>query len=328
MKKSDTIKFAFITDTHIDNNYGNRVDDAQLSILSKISQSYKLAEKNGCQFMIHGGDVFNRVSINEKKNSIFNRLRKIIVTSKIPSYFILGQHDINYSFETYEKSSLKMLSESCDGKFELLKEKKEINGCLFVPSHVYDDVQEVCSKIEHFETPVVAVAHCLLYDTKSMFNTISVAETSLKTENINLVLSGDLHCGFKFQKHNKTYFYNPGSLLRKARDQKDRIPKVAIFTISQFFGNWQIELEEIELDCLNGNACFTPEKEERKEVSKELEVIEKNDITDFTKELSSVEVKSISIFDFLNERANAENLDKKVLDRILSYQDKIDLNNV
>jgi hypothetical protein len=79
---------------------------------------------------------------------------------------------------------------------------------------------------------------------------------------------------------------------------------------------------------LSGNACFTPEKEERKEVSKELEVIEKNDITDFTKELSSVEVKSISIFDFLNERANAENLDKKVLDRILSYQDKIDLNNV
>ena len=62
--KNESIKFAFITDTHIDNNYGNRLDDAQSSILSKISQCYKLAEKNGCQFMIHGGDVFNRVSIN------------------------------------------------------------------------------------------------------------------------------------------------------------------------------------------------------------------------------------------------------------------------
>lgn len=327
MKNSDIIKFAFITDTHIDNNYGNRLDDAQSSILSKIAQSYKLAEKNGCQFMIHGGDVFNRVSINEKKNSIFNRLRKIIVSSKIPTYFILGQHDINYSFETYEKSSLKMLSESCDGKFELLKDEKNICGCRLVPSQVYDDVQEVCSKITHGNEPVVAIAHCLLYDAKKMFNTISVAETALKTENIDLVLSGDLHCGFKFQKHNKTYFYNPGSLLRKARDQKDRIPKLAIFTISEFFGEWQIDLKELELECMNGDACFAPEKTETKTVEKNIEIAESN-IEDFTKELSNVEIKKLSIFEFLEEKANIENLDKEVLKRIFSYQDKIDLDNV
>ena len=328
MKQNETIKFAFITDTHVDNNYGNRLDDAQSSILSKISQSYKIAEKNGCQFMIHGGDVFNRVSINEKKNSIFNKLRRIIVNSKIPTYFILGQHDINYSFETYEKSSLKMLSESCDGKFELLKESKMICGCKFVPSHVYEDVQDVVSKINAGNAPVVSVAHCLLYDSKSFFNTISVAETAVKSENVNLILSGDLHCGFEFQKHNKTYFYNPGSLLRKARDQKDRTPKVAIFTIYDFFGEWKIELKEFELDCLNGEACFAPEKEEQKNVDKNIIVEEEKNITDFTKELSSVEVKSISIFDFLQEKAVSENLDTKILDRILSYQDKIDLENL
>lgn len=325
--KNESIKFAFITDTHIDNNYGNRLDDAQSSILSKISQCYKLAEKNGCQFMIHGGDVFNRVSINEKKNSILKKLRKIIVSSKIPTYFILGQHDINYSFETYEKSSLKLLSDVCDGKFELLKDEQEICGCRFVPSHVYQDVQEVCGQIKRFEAPVIAVAHCLLYDTKSMFNTISVAETALKSENIDLILSGDLHCGFKFQKHNKTYFYNPGSLLRKARDQKDRQPKLAIFTFSNFFGEWQIDLKEIELECLNGDACFATEKEDRKEVEKNIEVVEKN-ISDFTNELSNVEVKNISIFEFLEEKANMENLDKEVLKRIMSYQDKIDLENI
>lgn len=327
MKKYEScIKFAFITDTHVDNNYGNRVDDAQASILSKISQCYKLAEKNGCQFMIHGGDVFNRVSINEKKNSIFNRLRKIIVSSKIPTYFILGQHDINYSFETYDKSSLKMLSESCDGKFELLKEEKNIKGCYFVPSQVYDDVQDVCANITHINSPVVVIAHCLLYDTKSCFNTISVAETALKSENVNLVLSGDLHCGFKFQKHNKTYFYNPGSLLRKARDQKDRVPKLAIFTLSEFFGEWQLDLQEIELDCLNGDACFVPEEKEKKVVEKNIEISPK--IEEFTKELSSMEIKSISIFEYLEERANMENLDKEILKRIFSYQDKIDLDNL
>lgn len=327
MRKSETIKFAFITDTHIDNNYGNRLDDAQASILSKIAQSYKLAEKNGCQFMIHGGDVFNRVSINEKKNSIFNRLRRIIVNSKIPSYFILGQHDINYSFETYEKSSLKMLSESCDGKFELIQSEKNIFGCDIVPSHVYEDVQEVCSKITHRNAPVIVVAHCLLYDTKAMFNTVSVAETSIKSENVNLILSGDLHCGFKFQKHNKTCFYNPGSLLRKSRDQKDRVPKVAIFTISEFFGEWQVDIEEFELECLPAGACFEEEKEEKKEVDKDVSLKEQN-ITDFTEELSSIEVKSISIFEFLEEKAKMENLDKGVIDRILSYQDKVDLNNL
>ena len=324
---NETIKFAFITDTHVDNNYGNRLDDAQSSILSKMSQCYELAEKNGCKFMIHGGDVFNRVSINEKKDSIFNRLRKTIVSSKIPTYFILGQHDINYSFETYEKSSLKMLSESCDGKFELLKETQEIFGCRFIPSHVYENVQEICSKIERSNAPTIAVAHCLLHDKASAFELVSIAETALKSEGIDLILSGDLHCGFEFQKHNKTYFYNPGSLLRKARDQKDRTPKLAIFTISDFFGEYQIDLKEIELKCLNGDACFSAEKEEVKKVVKNIDIEEKN-ISDFTEELSKIEVKNFSIFEFLEEKANMEKLDKEVLKRIMSYQDKIDLENL
>ena len=37
------------------------------SILYKIKQCYAIAEKNNCDFMLHGGDVFNRPSIKEKR---------------------------------------------------------------------------------------------------------------------------------------------------------------------------------------------------------------------------------------------------------------------
>ena len=238
MKRKDFLKFAFITDTHIDNKYGNRIDNTIDSILSKIKQSYEIAEKEKCEFIIHGGDVFNRVSIKEKKEEVFLRLRHIITSSKLKTYFIFGQHDINYSKETYNNSSLKLLAGSCDGKMQLIDGKIEFDNCIIYSSHVYDDIEKIVYNILPCNKPTIVIAHCLLYDKKSFFDTIDVARIALKSKNVNLILSGDLHCGFPFQKHENTWFYNPGSLLRKSIDQKDRKPKLAIITINPFFDDW------------------------------------------------------------------------------------------
>lgn len=317
------IKFGFITDTHVDNKYDNRLDDAQASILYKIKQCYAIAEKNNCDFMLHGGDVFNRPSIKEKKNDIFNRLRKIIVDAKINSYFILGQHDVNYSFDCYKDSTLKMLSGSCDGKFELIEDYITINGVNIYASHVYQNIQDRINEVKQNCNANILVAHCLLYDKPKMFETIPIKD--IKSDNVNLILSGDLHCGFEFQKQDNTYFYNPGSLLRKAKDQKDRKPKFAIFSISEFFGDYQIEIKEFELDCLDGDSCFDLSEEIKAKVSIALENnTEDKNIKEFAQEAVSFKAKNIDIFEFIYQESVKNNLDQKITNNILSYRDKIE----
>lgn len=321
MKRKDFLKFAFITDTHIDNKYGNRIDNTIDSILSKIKQSYEIAEKEKCEFIIHGGDVFNRVSIKEKKEEVFLRLRHIITSSKLKTYFIFGQHDINYSKETYNNSSLKLLAGSCDGKMQLIDGKIEFDNCIIYSSHVYDDIEKIVYNILPCNKPTIVIAHCLLYDKKSFFDTIDVARIALKSKNVNLILSGDLHCGFPFQKHENTWFYNPGSLLRKSIDQKDRKPKLAIITINPFFDDWDIGLKEVELNCLSGELCFSDKSENIK--VKELSEKDNLDITEFAQELCKFETKNIDVFDFLINAGKNKGIKESIIQRIYDYKNKI-----
>jgi len=64
------------------------------------------------------------------------------------------------------------------------------------------------------------LTHSELSDNNDVGN---ISLNMINNKNIDLVLSGHLHYGHDYQKNKYGIsFYNPGSLLRVSRDDKDR----------------------------------------------------------------------------------------------------------
>ena len=85
------MKFLFITDTHFrSNSPRSRRDDFQMSMVSKMNEIGDIISKEKIDYVLYGGDLFDRPDIPFKTASLFS---KILLSYKIPIYIISGNHD-------------------------------------------------------------------------------------------------------------------------------------------------------------------------------------------------------------------------------------------
>ena len=214
-------KFGFITDTHYDYRYECRRDDTLTTLLDKTRQCYDWFKSVGCEFVVHGGDMFDRHRIYNF--DLLARVRSTLMASGLRTHFIMGQHDLSgYNTDTLGSSCLGFMDAISDGTLTLIKDAEDIGGYHFVASHVSMDPVKTVRGVKDSGMPNVVVCHALLTDQREAFGTVSI--THFKNPHVRLVLSGDLHDGVPFQTCNGIQFYNPGAMARDERTT--RLPQV------------------------------------------------------------------------------------------------------
>jgi DNA repair exonuclease SbcCD nuclease subunit len=301
--------FGVITDTHYDYKYESRKDDTLQTLINKTEQCYKWFKEQGCSFVVHCGDVFDRHIIYNFY--MLGQIRRVLKESGLKTYVILGQHDAQgYNRKTFEKSNLGFLTSISDGSIEFIEERKETQDFVFYACHVDEDVIDRVNTIKKENKPVICLAHALLTDKREAFGTISIKHC--KNENVQLVLSGDLHDGVPFQEVNNIQFYNPGALART--EKGTRQPKVGKISWN---GN-KFDLEEFYPKCPDNKDIFFWDEENIKiaSVSEEDSV---NFINSFM-EFSGNEITNA--FDLLLKTGQHQGIDEDVLELIKIYKDR------
>lgn len=304
------VKFGLITDSHFSPLKENfRTDNFFETAVSKFQQSYDFFKREQVDFVLHGGDVFNRY--RSYSNPMMVSVRNMIVSSDLITYFIWGQHDLlGYNRESGKNSNLDFLRRISDGKLIEITDNIKLKGFRIYASHVDQNPQDIINSIdEKSTTPSIVLAHSLLYDSRSKtFGEIDVRKFG-KIKPI-LVLSGDLHTGIEKVEIQGTTYYNPGSLMRTSREK--RKPKVAVIEIEPFLSEWQINIKEFFPECED---FPFPEEEV---AGSDIAVNKEQDSDKYIESFAKFKVESKDIFDILEKVGEEHNIDKEVLTYIKS----------
>lgn len=300
-------RFGFLTDTHfsvVRNDF--RTDNYFESLISKFTQCYEHFNSSGCSFIVHGGDVFDKY--RSYSHPMLLRIRDVIVKSNIPTYFIWGQHDLlGYNQESSRNSNLEFLKQICDGKLIEITDHVDVGSAHIYASHVFQEPEKVFQSINpRLIKPVIVIVHALLHNTQSNFGTIDIRQ--FKKIRPNLVLSGDLHCGFDDSKVGRTTFYNPGALART--EKTERKPKCAVISLQQIMTDWITEIEE-----------FYPACEEYpfpKEETPEQKVSDEQNSEEYIEAFEKFKSETKDIIECLEKVGRLHKIDNEVLEYIKS----------
>lgn len=303
------MKFGFITDTHFDYKYESRKDNTLETLLDKTRQCYEKFKESGCDFVLHGGDMFDRHRIYNF--DLIRGVRKIFKETGLVTYFILGQHDAQgYNRNTLVKSNLGFVSDISDDSLVFVKDRLELSDCILYACHVDEDAVHKINAIKHEDKPVICMVHSLLTDQKEAFGTISI--THIKNPNVNLVLSGDLHDGVPFQTVNNIQFYNPGALART--EKGTRMPKAGILS----WNGKTFDCEEFYPKCPANEDIFFEEKVKTASVNKEVSAIS------FVESLKNFDSVHGNAFDLLEKVGKEQHVSADVMEMIKLYKDRKD----
>lgn len=313
------VKFGFYTDTHLTNvKVKTRLDDYVTSMLSKIRFCYNKFEESGCEFVVHGGDMFDTHKVYSQ--DLLLKLFCFFMTAKLPTYIIMGQHDLyGYNQKSYPDSTLYFLTQLCGDKIRMIYDKVERENCVLVASHVDQDVVRVIDDVERSSKPVVVIAHCLLTDRPKVYKTVPT--DIIGKSKVDLVLSGDLHCGFPYHEKNGVGFYNPGALARTSTACRDRKPACGIITIEDFFNKHSVNVEHVEVACHGGNDVFVKEEEiDISDVKVNESLINADCLIEGFNELKR---ESVDIFTLLELAGKKKNIDVSILEYIKCFKDRL-----
>lgn len=229
--KSKRIKFLFYTDVHATCVAPrHRIDDYGKAVVAKLAEVYAMAESEGCEFVVMGGDMFNAHRLFSYE--LLNDMMDVLCGSRLATHAVVGQHDVHaYNPDTFRTSTLAFVEHHCD-RFHVMWGKTEaVPGVVLHPSHVWDKVEDAMAEDTDSSKVNVLVAHHLLFNGKKMFETVPTA--SLGGGRYDLVLCGDLHTGFDTHEVGGTWFCNPGALARRSVDEIDRQVSVAVVEVEK-----------------------------------------------------------------------------------------------
>lgn len=312
------MRFGFTTDWHLKiNGYSSRIDDYQLSILNKVRDCYQHASTINLDFMINGGDTFDAPPLNSfDVVEMIHHLVDIFREYGKPTYFIIGNHDIyGNNPDRYKKSALRYLERMSNGLFVLVNDELELPDCVIHACHTYHSPMRLIPSVPPSDKFQIVVDHHLLHDKEESFNVISTKDIG-KT-NANLVLSGDLHCGYPFHYSDGTAYYNPGSLSRSSTHHIDRIVKMGVFDYYKLDLGWMIDFSEYIPKQRPGREIFKENIIQKK--TKKLEI----DSSTFINNFAEIKKRSVDIFQLLEAVSIQDKKPKELMDFIKEFKEVV-----
>lgn len=217
------MKLLFFTDTHIrSSNPRNRIDNFYESTLAKLEEIKQYANDNKFDYVIHGGDLFDRPDSAIKPAS---EAGMILSSFNMPIYIVTGNHDIfGYNLNTLNRSMLGLLD-----SFDILKiipedgvllEKDNLKVLLLgkdYSSYLDSDKNNYIvkkSEIKYSADIIINIVHGFLIDKPFLKYVPHVLLGEILETDADITLSGHYHSGYPTQKIEGKYFSNPGSMVR------------------------------------------------------------------------------------------------------------------
>ena len=283
-------KFLFFTDIHLSGvNPRHRVDDFPQTMLGKLREVYTLAEETGCEFVTFGGDFFNSHRIFSYE--IISEAMDVMCDSKLKTYACVGEHDLfGHSPNTYPSSTLAFMVRRCHN-FNILFDPIDLGDVVIHAKHEWENMQEAMKRSVDQTKLNVLLCHELITNKHAMFDVIDTK--TLNPCPFDIVLSGDLHDGYDVHEVGKTFFCNPGSLARRAINDSNRTPQVAIVEAEK----GQMPVIEIhQLKCAKpGSEVFG---ESIAELARKTDEFDGNA---FTEEMLELESESVDVHELIQK---------------------------
>ena len=237
------MRILYFTDTHIRGTTPkNRKDDYVNTLENKFLEVLKIIEDEEIDFVIHGGDLFDRPDISV---SVVSRFANILNRIKIPIYMVSGNHDIyGHNPQTVNRTMVGLLDSLgivniIDNLGEVILEKENIRVQLTGQPYIYsiDDpnnrkyylVDNISEGIDYS----IHLVHGMLLDRPFIKGIPFTLIDDIKTTKADITLSGHYHSGFKKTVIDGKYFINPGSIVRITNSlrEMERQPQVALIDL-------------------------------------------------------------------------------------------------
>jgi DNA repair exonuclease SbcCD nuclease subunit len=297
------MKFLFYTDIHLSGvNPRHRIDDFPRTMLAKLRETYAIAEETGCEFVTFGGDFFNSHRIFSYE--VISEAMDVMCDSPLKTYACVGEHDLyGHSPNTYPSSTLAFMVRRC-ANFKILFDPVDLGNVVLHAKHEWENMQESMKRPIDTKRLNVLLCHELITNKKAMFDIIDTK--TLNPCPYDVVLSGDLHDGYDVHEVGNTMFCNPGSLARRAINDLNRTPQVAIIETEK----GQVPYIEIrQLKCAKAGSEVFGESI--------AELARKTDEFDgdaFTDEMMDFEAESVDVYELIQKVGTKNGLRKAVLD--------------
>lgn len=299
-------KFLFFTDSHLaGENPRHRIDDFPKALIEKQREIYATAAAENCDFVAFGGDWFNYYRIFNYE--VIADSMDIVCGSKLQTYLVVGEHDLyGHNMDTYASSTLAFFVRRC-GRMTILWEPEEVAGVVLYGKHEPTKMDDALAFQKDPSKCNILVCHELITCNAAPYDVISTS--TLRNTGYDLVVSGDLHDGYRTHEVDGTWFCNPGSLARRATSDANRWPQMAIVTIEK---GKPPEIEIRRLKCgKKGSDIFG---ESIAEVAKAGDA----DTSVFTNELLQFEAESTDVHDLVQKTGSKAGLREEVLTYLAS----------
>lgn len=247
------MKLLFFTDTHIKGtNPKNRKDNYYETLKRKFHEICDISKELGVDYILHGGDWFDRPDISP---SIVREFAIIIKSFEKEVYTVAGNHDIyGHNPGTVSRTMLGILEGTgvvnlLSENDEILLEKAGVRVQLTGKPYSYNiDGQEyekyyIIKKNKDVDYAINIVHGMLLQ--KPFYEGIQYTLLEdLKDTEADITFAGHYHSGFGVKHINNKYFINPGSIVRISNSigEIERKPKVVYIELGD-----SITVREIEL---------------------------------------------------------------------------------
>ena len=313
------MKFLFFTDTHIRGTTPkNRKDNFYETLKTKFLEIINISKELEVDYILHGGDWFDRPDISP---SIVREFAILIKKFERPIYTIAGNHDIyGHNPDTIGRTMLGLLEgtgivtllNSNDG---ITLKKNGITTRLTGSPYNYDiDSKENYKKYYIVKKPdgvdyAINIIHGMLLNNPFFEGIPYTLVDDIKDTEADITFAGHYHSGFGIKKLNDKFFINTGSIIRVSNSlaEINRKPSIVFVEIKD-----KIYVEEIELKtALLGDEVLDRDKIE---MSKDRNL----KLHEFYQQISSKgEYKKIDIFQIIEEIALDENLNREVKEEAL-----------
>lgn len=238
-----SLRILYFTDTHIRGTTPkNRKDDYVDTLEKKFLEILRMIEKEEIDFVIHGGDLFDRPDISV---SVVSRFANILNRIKIPIYMVSGNHDIyGHNPLTVNRTMVGLLNNLgivniIDNLGKVILEKDDIKVQLTGQPYIYniDDPNNrkyyLVDSIDEGINYSIHLVHGMLLDRPFIKGIPFTLIDDIKTTKADITLSGHYHSGYKKTLIDGKYFINPGSIVRITNSlrEMDRQPQVALINL-------------------------------------------------------------------------------------------------
>lgn len=321
------VRFLFFTDTHYNaTSPRNRLDNLLETSLEKTREIIDLACQYKVDFMVHGGDFFEKPDVTDL---VAGRVASVIKNIPVPFFVVPGGHDLyGNNIETVGRTKIGLLSQA--GLVNLLthplreavifrnsKISVQLTG---TASHYGIDSENIENDyILQYKQADFAVhaVHGMLVPKPFIPGIPAVLVDNVINTQADITLAGHYHLGYDPVRIGDKLFVNCGALVRKTNDIKEmsRIPQVALITISKEEG---VKVEFISLkSALPGDQVLDRSELERQQHFHEVRQSFVNQIR------KTQNIQSLNIDAIVRELADNKNLPKETVKDVLERISKV-----